>query len=138
MRFSLLSGSPASQSEVLQFHRQSTAFKERESRLKQELEPFFREDYGPNFVGLTARSFRAGSIVHSTDLTFHTNTSIPTEEAIFNTMIRAGRSGTTTLPITHVNGTALITSLVSSTTSLFKVWNLGVASLLLLAQWLAH
>ncbi|XP_076134677.1 uncharacterized protein LOC143117084 [Alosa pseudoharengus] len=107
----------------------SFAFKDRASLIKRQLEPFFIEDFTPLFISLNAKSFRQGSIVHETDLTFTANGILPSSTAIYNTMVRAAQSGNLSFTITGV---------VSSVASVFSSWSLLVISLLVQLQWLAQ
>ncbi|KAG5277683.1 hypothetical protein AALO_G00090220 [Alosa alosa] len=92
----------------------STAFKDRASLIKQQLEPFFIEDFTPLFISLNAKSFSRGSIIHESDLTFTANVTLPSSTAIYNTMLRAAQSGNLTFTITTLNGTAVSSAVVSA------------------------
>ncbi|XP_062393400.1 mucin-2-like isoform X2 [Sardina pilchardus] len=88
----------------------STAFRDRATLIKGQLEPFFIEDFSPLFISLNAKSFSNGSIIHETDLTFTADGTLPNSTAIYNTMLRAAQSGNLTFTITTVNGTATSSS----------------------------
>ncbi|XP_041960242.1 prostasin-like isoform X1 [Alosa sapidissima] len=111
----------------------SNAFKDRASLIKRQLEPFFIEDFTPLFISLNVKSFRQGSIVHETDLTFTANGILPSSTAIYNTLLRAAQSGELSFTIT-----ALLPGVVSSVASVFSSWSLVVISLLVQLQWLAQ
>ncbi|XP_031440589.1 uncharacterized protein LOC105895406 [Clupea harengus] len=83
----------------------SDAFRTRSSLLKRELEPFFFEDFQPDFISLTPRSFSNGSIIHMTDINVPFNTTFPNDAQIIATLTRAALSGNLSITITFINGT---------------------------------
>ncbi|XP_062373298.1 mucin-5AC-like [Sardina pilchardus] len=83
----------------------SAAFQNRSSLIKRELEPFFTEDFQPDFISLTPRNFSNGSIIHSTDITLTDNATFPSDTEIIATLIRAERSGALSFTIISINGT---------------------------------
>ncbi|KAL2077376.1 hypothetical protein ACEWY4_026880 [Coilia grayii] len=121
----------------------STSFRDRASFIKKELEPFFQEDYSPDFICLTPKSFSVGtvypnSILHLSDLCFTYNATLPSATAIYNTMLRAARSGKLSLDIISVNGTSVSASSsgdISSKISLFTTCSLTLLSLLVTRPW---
>ncbi|XP_076156757.1 uncharacterized protein LOC143139841 isoform X2 [Alosa pseudoharengus] len=88
----------------------SEAFRARASLIKTELEPFFVEDFQPDFISLTPTSFSNGSIIHMTDIIVTANSTFPSDMQIIATLTRAAESGNLSITIISISGTATTTS----------------------------
>ncbi|XP_063045410.1 uncharacterized protein LOC134439453 [Engraulis encrasicolus] len=121
----------------------STSYRNRAALIKEELEPFFHEDYSPDFICLTPETFSVGtvhsnSILHQSELHFTYNATLPSATDVYNTMLRAARSGKLSINIISVDGKDVSASSsgdVSSKISLFTTCCLTLLSLLLIRPW---
>ncbi|XP_063045696.1 uncharacterized protein LOC134439721 isoform X1 [Engraulis encrasicolus] len=121
----------------------STSYRNRAALIKEELEPFFHEDYSPDFICLTPETFSVGtvqsnSILHQSELHFTYNATLPSATDVYNTMLRAARSGKLSINIISVDGKDVSASSsgdVSSKINLFTTCSLTLLSLLLIRPW---
>lgn len=120
----------------------STSFRDRTSTIKSELEPFFLEDYSTDFICLTPKTYTDGTVYSNTivtqsELWFTYNATLPSAKAIYNTMLRAARSGALTFTIITVNGTVVSTNSGVSTSriSLLTSFSIIFLSVLVTRPW---
>ncbi|XP_062372609.1 uncharacterized protein LOC134060054 [Sardina pilchardus] len=118
----------------------STAYRDTTSRIKSELEPFFLEDYSTNFVSLNPTTYVDGTVfansyVTQSNLYFTYDATLPSETAIYNTMVRAAASGNLTINIVSVNGTATSSGDVTSRISLGTTFSLTLLAVIATQSW---
>ncbi|XP_063042550.1 mucin-2-like [Engraulis encrasicolus] len=113
----------------------SAAFQSKCSSVKKELEPFFIEDFPNNFTSLACTAFSNGSIIHMTDITFTSNSTMPSDSQIIATLTKAAVNGTLTFTILEINGTAVSSAEVSSRVNLLSACGLVLLSLAVSRPW---
>ncbi|XP_048092651.1 cell wall protein DAN4-like [Alosa alosa] len=113
----------------------SVAFSKRSSLIKTELEPFFFEDYQPDFISLTPTSFSKGSIIHETNMTITSDATFPNDTQIIATLTRAALSGNLSFTIIFIDSTAMSAGEVSSSVNLLSACGLTIISLLVAQPW---
>ncbi|XP_041926141.1 location of vulva defective 1-like [Alosa sapidissima] len=113
----------------------SVAFSDRSSLIKTELEPFFFEDYQPDFISLTPTRFSNGSIIHEANMTITSDATFPNDTQIIATLTRAALSGNLSFTIIFIDGTAVSAGEVSSSVNLLSACGLTIISLLVAQPW---
>ncbi|KAG5265597.1 hypothetical protein AALO_G00244240 [Alosa alosa] len=114
----------------------SEAFRARASLIKTELEPFFVDDFQPDFISLTPTSFSNGSIIHMTNITVTTNSPFPSDMQIIATLTRAAESGNLSITIISINGTdTAVSGEISNKINLLIAFGLTLLSLYVALPW---